>query len=494
MRYKITNYYSIKYKIHKMSRVYLYEKMNNVSTMKQDRSEDGFIRLKGTFGVCGVRNGNNRVYETSNYSKMIEKMKTRIATEGCPGELEHPESTMNINYNNVSHVVEDISIDESGVVTGTIKLLNTPKGKIAQALVEGGLPLFVSSRAVGTIDSKGKVTLEELKTYDLVGTPGFSQAKLNVANEGLVCESIDENTFMVIEKKQNENMDKTLESLQREVEKLRDEVSRQREKIRDLSAELDESRVDIPKLAEGIEKWIVEEISPAIEKWITREYTTEVEKIANQTSREQLKNMLPVVEKWVVNEFAPEVQNWVVNEFAPEVQSWLVNEYSPVVENWVTNEFAPEIQNWLVDEYSPVIEKWCRQELIPHTLKSLNESKNENKAEKLATVDKLLEMLDQTPAKPVFNRVNTSSNEPRYVQLIPEDLKPRWEMLNESQKEYIYRKAKLHNLTTESQIESFWRGVDFEKITPVTNILENLDQVTDTFEQRLRMQLRSRRQ
>ena len=103
-------------------------------------------------------------------------------------------------------------------------------------------------------------------------------------------------------------------------------------------------------------------------------------------------------------------------------------------------------------------------------------------------------MLDQTPAKPVFNRVNTSSNEPRYVQLIPEDLKPRWEMLNESQKEYIYRKAKLHNLTTESQIESFWRGVDFEKITPVTNILENLDQVTDTFEQRLRMQLRSRRQ
>ena len=326
MRYKITNYYSIKYKIHKMSRVYLYEKMNNVSTMKQDRSEDGFIRLKGTFGVCGVRNGNNRVYETSNYSKMIEKMKTRIATEGCPGELEHPESTMNINYNNVSHVVEDISIDESGVVTGTIKLLNTPKGKIAQALVEGGLPLFVSSRAVGTIDSKGKVTLEELKTYDLVGTPGFSQAKLNVTNEGLVCESIDENTFMVIEKKQNENMDKTLESLQREVEKLRDEVSRQREKIRDLSAELDESRVDIPKLAEGIEKWIVEEISPAIEKWITREYTTEVEKIANQTSREQLKSMLPVVEKWVVNEFAPEVQNWVVNEFAPEVQSWLVNE------------------------------------------------------------------------------------------------------------------------------------------------------------------------
>lgn len=188
----------------------VFETLNDVSTMQVTESKDAkgntLMSLTGTFGVCGVLNNNNRIYETSNYKAMVDILKKEIAEKGgIPGELEHP-NTMNITLDNVSHKITDINIDESGLVTGTIVLLDTPKGQLAQSIVRGGLPLYVSSRATGEI-KESKVCLSKIYTYDLVGTPGFSQARVHL-NENQSVTQLNESVYVISENNNDTNTKK----------------------------------------------------------------------------------------------------------------------------------------------------------------------------------------------------------------------------------------------------------------------------------------------
>ena len=129
----------------------VFETMNNInSTMTiVESSNPKEIRLTGVFGVAGVKNNNNRIYDKQNYGMMVESLQKVIANEGCLGELEHPNS-MNINLNNVSHKIESIEMLEDGTVQGTIVLLDTDKGRNAKAIIEGGVPLYDEAHPSGT--------------------------------------------------------------------------------------------------------------------------------------------------------------------------------------------------------------------------------------------------------------------------------------------------------------------------------------------------------
>jgi hypothetical protein len=147
------------------------------------KDADGSIVLEGVFTEIGVKNKNNRIYEEAEVLPHIKELQEKVKTNKLLGELDHPKD-FDISLSNVSHVIEDLQYDESKKqVLGRIRLLNTSKGKEAQALVEDGIPLHISSRAAGTVDENGKVKIKKFFTYDLVADPGFENAELARVNE-----------------------------------------------------------------------------------------------------------------------------------------------------------------------------------------------------------------------------------------------------------------------------------------------------------------------
>ena len=492
-------------------RCLIYETLGKVTNLQvsEAAAPQGMMRLEGVFGVCGIKNQNNRVYDKENYGKMVESLQEVIKTTGCPGELEHPNS-MNINLENVSHKIEDIQMNEDGTITGTILLLNTPKGQIAQAIVEGGLPLYISSRGAGTITNEGKVTLSTIKTYDLVGTPGFSQAKLTLkqnqtleclnesANEGneiwAVVEGVDEldnssdqgktSEPKKDDSKKNDN-NKNNDDKKVNMNELKEAIDKLSEKVESLEAQLhvaqeslNEVKTIQPTNYDAIQKWVTEEFWPNYKDQIQipeSVTTEEIEDMISNKISETMDTMAEGIQNWVVEEFAPEVQDWVVEEFAPEVQNWIVEEYSPEVQGWITEEFAPEVQGWITEEFAPVIEGWITEEFAPAIEDKVNENVSafmeSQNAGRLDEIDNILESIAQDQNSDINKIIAEQNNTNKYkgiyvVESMPAEYKPSWELLTEARQQEIIRSSKMYDFTKEGVLESFWANVNFSKDEP----------------------------
>lgn len=79
-----------------------------------------------------------------------------------------------VNLKNVSHLFTDIWT-EGDVVYGKIEILPTPMGNIARALIESGVKIGISSRALGSLRNRGDANIVEddlhLVCWDLVSEP-----------------------------------------------------------------------------------------------------------------------------------------------------------------------------------------------------------------------------------------------------------------------------------------------------------------------------------
>ena len=477
----------------------VYETLGNITAMKVKESlGNNEIRLSGVFGVCGIKNGNNRIYSKENYGQMVESLQKTIATEGCLGELEHPNS-MNINLNNVSHKIESVQMHEDGTITGTVVLLDTEKGRNAKAIVEAGVPLYISSRALGSIDESGNVTLTMLKTYDLVGTPGFSQASLHL-DENQKFESLNESMCAVILEGEDDNNDDSNKDKDKDKDKtnmkdLKEAVDKLSEKVESLEAELHVAKESIDEKDEQIQALTeqVSEFKPtnydAIESWIKEEFKPEFsQEMANGVQKWVSEEFAPVVQNWVCEQFAPEVQKWVVEQYSPEVQKWVVENYSPEVQKWIVEQYSPEVQNWIVENYSDELQNWITEQFGKELTNKINENVSEylesKSNDKFENIDRMLEMLESGQGSKENEiqmlKEQQEKNLGKYANCyaivnMPNEYRPMFEGLSEQKKDEIALQSRAYDFTKTGVMESFWAGIDFNE-KPVQNINENHNQ------------------
>tara|TARA_R110000824_G_scaffold161134_10_gene336327 strand:+ start:4928 stop:5890 length:963 start_codon:yes stop_codon:yes gene_type:complete len=142
--------------------------------------------LKGVFGRCDEKNNNGRIYSKTLLDREVTKLSEAMNERRLLGELDHP-SHDSVKLTNVSHLITNLKFN-GGELVGECELLDTPSGKVAQALIEGGVKVGISSRGMGTLSEQadGSKHVNEdfrLVTFDLVADPSTRGAYPGVSEE-----------------------------------------------------------------------------------------------------------------------------------------------------------------------------------------------------------------------------------------------------------------------------------------------------------------------
>jgi hypothetical protein len=151
--------------------------------IKEAREKKAPILVKAVLQRADAINQNKRIYPRNILEREVENYRKAVAEGRATGELDHPDSSV-VSLERVSHMLRDIWWEGSDVL-GTIEVLNTPKGKIAQELMEAGVKCGISSRGVGeTIrTNEGYDMVDEsfmLIAFDLVSEPSTQNAWLGL--------------------------------------------------------------------------------------------------------------------------------------------------------------------------------------------------------------------------------------------------------------------------------------------------------------------------
>lgn len=148
---------------------------------EKNTKEDRNVYISGIYMMAEQVNKNGRKYKLDEMINEVSRYKREFIDTGRSiGELNHPASSAEVNLKNACHMI--MSLEQKGnYFYGKSKILSTPSGVIVKSLLNDGVKLGVSSRALGRLVPNGGVNIVEglrLIALDLVHEPSVSSALL----------------------------------------------------------------------------------------------------------------------------------------------------------------------------------------------------------------------------------------------------------------------------------------------------------------------------
>ncbi|AUR85743.1 prohead core protein serine protease [Vibrio phage 1.081.O._10N.286.52.C2] len=117
---------------------------------KLPEKKGGDLYIEGIFMQSNVVNRNGRRYPKKVMENAVSKyMQEQVNTNQALGELNHPQRS-NVDPAEAAIRITELHWDGDNVL-GKAIVLNTPKGQIVRALIEGGWVPGVSSRGLGSV-------------------------------------------------------------------------------------------------------------------------------------------------------------------------------------------------------------------------------------------------------------------------------------------------------------------------------------------------------
>jgi len=140
------------------------------------------LYINGPYMMAEGVNKNNRVYDVNEMAREVTRFSDElIKNNRSMGELNHP-TTADVDLERACHLVTELKQD-GNVFYGKSKVLTTPMGMIVRSLVNDGVRVGMSSRALGKLEEQSsgiqRVTEMRLVAIDCVADPSFPKAFVN---------------------------------------------------------------------------------------------------------------------------------------------------------------------------------------------------------------------------------------------------------------------------------------------------------------------------
>ena len=144
--------------------------------------------LNGILQKANTLNQNGRIYPHHILEREIRNYEKLIREKRAFGELDHANEPI-VNMKNISHTIREIWM-EGDVVYGKVEVLDTPCGKIIEAIIKAGCRPGISSRALGSLQRENNVNVVQddlqIICWDFVSEPSTPMAFMQLAEAKVI--------------------------------------------------------------------------------------------------------------------------------------------------------------------------------------------------------------------------------------------------------------------------------------------------------------------